>query len=258
MPIVWVYKPIGWTPKDCVDEYRRQMKETRKIAFAGRLDPMAYGLIPLIINDSQASVYSLQESHKTYQFKVILGITTDTYDILGLITNLESKILNMTELETLMNACSGITSQEYPPYSSKTVRDELSGKQVALWKLAELGRLPKELPKHPVHIEHLKLLKTNIKTIDRIVVTIINRLASLLPSHNLRHDEILATWLEQLSKFTEREFQVITCEARVSSGTYIRGLGNLMGGTCYDIHRTQYGDKISDIRDKSNFAILLT
>ena len=49
MNVIWVFKPIGWTPKDCVDKLKEIFKDD-KISFAGRLDPMAYGMLPIIIN----------------------------------------------------------------------------------------------------------------------------------------------------------------------------------------------------------------
>ena len=91
--VVWVFKPIGWNPADCVVEYLRLNKDTllnKKIAFAGRLDPIACGLLPLIITDKnenkdrQNKKESLQSSYKTYRFSLISGLKSDSFDIMGI------------------------------------------------------------------------------------------------------------------------------------------------------------------------------
>ena len=47
--LLWVFKPIGWNPTDCIQEIKKNKKhEQCKITFAGRLDPMAYGLMALV------------------------------------------------------------------------------------------------------------------------------------------------------------------------------------------------------------------
>ncbi|CAH6419914.1 TRNA U55 pseudouridine synthase TruB [uncultured virus] len=268
MSIVWTHKPIGWSPKDCVDEYRRSTGKTDKVAFAGRLDPMAYGLLPLVINGNRESSTILENQYKTYKFKVILGITTDTYDILGLIQDIKLNfILNKEEIQRLLHDCSQITNQEYPPYSSKTVYDEVTGKQTQLWKLANMGRLPTILPIHEVNIEYLKLLKNKVVSGEELISKVNIRINSLSKSKDMRKEAILNDWnrrfrfesnIVQLCSSKEcyenelknNRFQIITCEARVSSGTYIRGLANMMGGTCFDINRVGYGSINVDNTDK--------
>jgi tRNA U55 pseudouridine synthase TruB len=94
MSVIWVFKPIGWTPKDCVIEHQKITNQ--KMAFAGRLDPMACGLMPIIIHNSnnttevQKIKESLQGSYKTYRFKLVLGFQSDTYDILGIANKKEN------------------------------------------------------------------------------------------------------------------------------------------------------------------------
>lgn len=259
MSIVWTHKPIGWTPKECVDEYKRRTNDRSKIAFAGRLDPMAYGLLPLVINGTRSTAQELEGSYKTYQFKVVLGMTTDSYDILGFITRITSDnntILSLSELDTMIDTCAQIKVQEYPPYSSKTVYDNMTKKQVQLWLLAKEGRLPTKLPEHPVDIEYIKLLKSKVVPIDDVVLKVTSRINALLPSIDMRRKEILQGWKEWQTKSSGREFQVIKCEAKVSCGTYIRSIGNMMDGVCYDISRTVYGDMTTKDLDKFEFALL--
>lgn len=48
MFIIWIHKPIGWTPKRCVEEYKKIIGEQGKVA--GPQDPMVFRLLPLIVN----------------------------------------------------------------------------------------------------------------------------------------------------------------------------------------------------------------
>lgn len=89
--IYYCNKPIGITPTECCQKLRiiLNLTDKQKIGFACRLDPLAYGLMPVIIHDTSVKriqdVYStFNGMDKTYTFKVILGYTTDTYDILGI------------------------------------------------------------------------------------------------------------------------------------------------------------------------------
>lgn len=257
MSIVWIHKPIGWTPKGCIDEYRRVTGEKSKIAFAGRLDPMAYGLLPIIIEGTRDIASALESTYKTYQFKIILGLQTDTYDILGLITNIhEDKVLEESELRDIIHECGKITTQEYPPFSSKTVLDERTGKKVQLWKLTTEG-VKVTLPVHNVEIKYMKLLSNNIVSVGDLLSTIIPRIDALPSSTDMRQEMILSMWKYHCSNLRDKNFQIIECEASVSSGTYIRSIANSMSGVCYDINRVEYGNKIiKTSTDKFTFSIL--
>lgn len=247
MSIVWVNKPIGWTPKMCVDKYRNNDKD--KIAFAGRLDPMAYGLLPLIINGNQKLCDEVVSNYKTYRFKLILGIQTDTYDILGLINNYQEKtIYTVTELGEILDEHSKMKNQEYPPYSSKMILNEKTGKKTALWELTKNG-IEVVLPTHDVDIEYIKLLSSDIISIDNLHKIIAHRINELPLNVDMRQADILELWGNFISENKDHVFQIIKCEASVSSGTYIRSIGNSMGGTCFDINRIKYGDKIISIKN---------
>lgn len=234
MSIIWVNKPLAWTPKQCVNEAK--LTHSGKIAFAGRLDPLAYGILPLVINGNRSDAALLESSYKTYQFKIILGIQTDTYDILGLITNINPNITYSNPLP--------ITEQEYPPFSSKTVL--YNNKKVPLWKLSKEGiKVP--LPIHKVDIEYFTLLdKTTISYPD--ILKLITKRISLVKG-DFRQDLILDTWN---NNNTNCNFELLHCEARVSSGTYIRGIANSMSGVAFDINRTQFQD-ITSTGDKYRY-----
>lgn len=242
MSIIWIFKPIGYTPKDCIIEYQKRTNINKKIAFAGRLDPMAYGLLPLIIHESDDATVvqkikeSLQGSYKTYQFKLILGLESDTFDILGLAKRRES--INKLSLDNIK----GRHIQSYPPYSSQKAYSKYYKKKVPLWKLAKEGRLPKTLPTREVDVEYIKFLDETKITNEELLEIIKIRFDALLEKTNYRNDEIAECWNNML-KFKE-EFKVYHLEAKVSSGTYIRSIGNDLEGIVFDIYRISMADKV--------------
>ena len=86
MPIK-IYKPIGVTPVQLVEKYKKENSIDEKVSFAGRLDPMASGLMIILTNEHCLQQNNFHNFSKIYEFKIAIGLSTDTYDILGLITN---------------------------------------------------------------------------------------------------------------------------------------------------------------------------
>jgi hypothetical protein len=81
-----IYKPAGLT----INQFIKIIKEkyqNEKICYAGRLDPMARGLVPVLFNEECNNMENFTTMSKTYQVMIMIGIQTDTDDGLGLITN---------------------------------------------------------------------------------------------------------------------------------------------------------------------------
>ena len=77
-----VDKPIGPTSHDVVARVRRVLGE-RRIGHTGTLDPMASGVLPLVIGQATRLARFLDQDHKGYDALVCLGISTDSYDAHG-------------------------------------------------------------------------------------------------------------------------------------------------------------------------------
>lgn len=75
-------KPGGITSHDCVSMCRR-LFGTRRVGHAGTLDPMATGVLPVLIGNACAAQGELTDHDKTYTAGVRFGIVTDTEDITG-------------------------------------------------------------------------------------------------------------------------------------------------------------------------------
>jgi tRNA pseudouridine55 synthase len=77
-----VDKPSGPTSHDVVARLRRTLRE-RRIGHTGTLDPMASGVLPLVLGRATRLARFLSGSDKTYEAAIRLGVSTDTCDALG-------------------------------------------------------------------------------------------------------------------------------------------------------------------------------
>ena len=84
-----IYKPIGQTPLEAIELLRKSDPSLAdvRMAYAGRLDPMADGLLVVLVGDECKNRTKYELLDKTYNFTMLLGLSTDTYDILGRITS---------------------------------------------------------------------------------------------------------------------------------------------------------------------------
>lgn len=238
--IIWVFKPIGWTPKDCILECQKRIPNSPKLAFAGRLDPMACGLLPIIINDTRNETKDgIQSTYKTYRFEVIMNLESDTFDILGIIKK-RDKPTDQLDLDKIKQT----KIQTYPSYSSKAVFSDKHNKQIPLWKLAKEGALPDVLPTREVDIQSIKLLSTKTVSSETLSKMVSRRINSMTDSSNFRIQDILNSWNVILSN--NNNYTIHSLEARVSTGTYIRSIGNDLNGIVYDIFRTSVDNKDLD------------
>lgn len=282
-PVLCVSKPIGMTPLQAINQFKQHHPEyqTQTISYAGRLDPMAEGLLLLLVGDENKNRKQYENLPKTYEFTVLLGIATDTYDVLGVVKNFKQlaprnkqiqisqnhdmklfkpfensdldSVRNLEfEISNVLKIFIGKHSQPYPAYSSKTVQ----GKPLFWWarenKLDEIV-----IPKRDIEIYDLKLT-----SIDRISNTDLR--LKIIESINtvkgdFRQQEILDSWDTFFQSFNKpanqltsepanQTFPLLHCSVTCSSGTYVRSLAVEIGkklGTptlALAIKRTQVGE----------------
>ena len=80
--ILLLDKPKGWTSHDAVDFLRRRLGQ-KKIGHAGTLDPMATGLLVMLVGSATKLSDRLMGFDKEYRGSIRLGTVTDTWDLEG-------------------------------------------------------------------------------------------------------------------------------------------------------------------------------
>jgi tRNA pseudouridine55 synthase len=84
--ILLVDKPSGMTSHDVVDRVRRATRE-RRVGHAGTLDPMATGLLVVLVGPAARLAPYLTAAEKTYEARIVFGFETDTDDAEGRVTD---------------------------------------------------------------------------------------------------------------------------------------------------------------------------
>ncbi len=235
-----LYKEIGKTPLQALEQFRQENDDYKdqKLGYAGRLDPMAEGLLLILIGDENKKRKEYERLDKTYEFEVLFGTSTDSYDVMGKIKKFGEARIDEKEINKLIKLYKGKMMQEYPPFSSPRVQ----GKPLFYW--AREGRLNEiKIPKKKIEIKEIEVIgKYEIKSND-LLNEISNRLTNV--SGEFRQIEILNEWEKLLKK--EMEFEILKFRINCSSGTYVRSIANKMGndlgigGIAYKIKRTKIG-----------------
>jgi tRNA pseudouridine55 synthase len=159
--ILLVDKPSGWTSFDVVNKVRRMCGEAgfnttgRKrfpVGHTGTLDPLATGLLVLMLGKYTKQVPQYTKLDKTYDVTMRLGQTSTTGDEEGEKTKVSDLVPTPQELHIAMARFEGDTMQTPPAFSAI----KINGRRA--YDLARKGETPKLEPR-PVHIERIILTK---------------------------------------------------------------------------------------------------
>ncbi|HVP48714.1 MAG TPA: tRNA pseudouridine(55) synthase TruB [Bryobacteraceae bacterium] len=150
--IIVVDKPAGWTSHDVVNRMRR-LAGTRKVGHLGTLDPMATGVLPLVIGRATRLAQFFMRSDKVYDAHVRFGYATSTYDGEGTpISNPVEPVLTRETLEDALQAFRGEFLLRPPPVSAKKVQG------TPAYRLAR-KQIEVDLKPIPVNVYELKLVE---------------------------------------------------------------------------------------------------
>ena len=145
-----VNKPEGWTSHDVVNKVRR-LAGTRRVGHLGTLDPMATGVLPLVVGNATRLAQFYMRNDKVYDAVVAFGYSTDTYDCDGTPTSpVTQPEIRPEQLEPELAAFRGTIQHLPPPISAKKIHGK------AAYRLAR-KHLPVELQPVEVTIYSLEL-----------------------------------------------------------------------------------------------------
>lgn len=121
--ILNVNKQPGITSHDVVSRVRRAVVKT-KVGHAGTLDPLATGVLIVLVGQAVRISEYVMDLPKTYRTEITLGVTTDTYDADGSVTSESTVDVSESELRTALQRFVGQIDQTPPPYSAARVDGE--------------------------------------------------------------------------------------------------------------------------------------
>jgi tRNA pseudouridine55 synthase len=117
-----VDKPKGMTSHDVVARVRRILQE-RSVGHLGTLDPMATGVLPLLVGKYTRLAQFFGDSQKTYAGVIRFGFATDTYDADGEPTSEPRPVmLSRERLQVVVEGFIGSIEQMPPPFSAKKLQ----------------------------------------------------------------------------------------------------------------------------------------
>ena len=147
--VIILDKPRDFTSFDAVAVMRGLAGE-RKIGHTGTLDPMATGVLPLLLGRAAKAADLLPDTTKEYRAGFRLGERRDTGDITGEVVETDDKTVSTESLEAAAKSFRGETMQVPPMYSAVSV----GGKR--LYELARKG-LEVEREARPITVFSLEI-----------------------------------------------------------------------------------------------------
>ena len=122
--VLIIDKPSGVTSHDVVNRIRRILGQ-RAVGHLGTLDPLATGVLPLVLGNMTRLAQFYLRSEKSYEGVIRFGVETDTYDAEGEPVGAPRQFtLTLDQLRDLAKKFEGTIEQMPPPFSggSKTCR----------------------------------------------------------------------------------------------------------------------------------------
>jgi tRNA pseudouridine55 synthase len=155
--VIVVDKPEGWTSHDVVARMRR-IAGTKKIGHLGTLDPIATGVLPLVIGRATRLAQFYIRSKKIYEGVVRFGWATDTYDREGEPGGPKTEVaLDAAALEPLLERFRGEFLQTPPPVSAKKIEGR---------RAYDLARKAVAVELEPVRVEMYELTLLGVEGPD--------------------------------------------------------------------------------------------
>lgn len=140
--ILLIDKPAGWTSMDVCAKLRGALREKR-IGHSGTLDPMATGLLVVLLGRATRAAQYAEAMEKTYEARIRFGLVTDTQDTSGAVLRRCDASVSDAALDAVLPRFRGEQSQLPPMYSALKVNGQ---------KLYDLARKGREVERQPRQI----------------------------------------------------------------------------------------------------------
>lgn len=252
-PYVVLHKAVGQTPLQVLEVYKNRHPELMNVrmAYAGRLDPMASGKLLVLLGDECKVQEKYHGLDKEYEFEVLFGVSSDTADVLGLLEFSSVPHVEESDLEKVSKKMIGDIELPYPHFSSKTVL----GKPLHVWKVeGRIGEIEIPTKRSTIYTLELQSLQTlsaqevytyaskKIETIPKVTEE------SKALGNDFRRKDVRLSWKQYIDRNpNQTPYHIAKFVCIASSGTYMRTLAEVIAkelgttGLAYSINRTKIG-----------------
>jgi len=145
--VILVDKPKGWTSQDVINKVKRLLN-AKKVGHAGTLDPLATGLLIVLVNNATKLSDYLLLANKEYECRIEIGKKTDTGDATGEV--IETKEVDVIQdIDAVLKSFCGKSMQTPPMYSSihhhgvklyelarRQIKVEIEAREIEIYEIA--------------------------------------------------------------------------------------------------------------------------
>jgi tRNA pseudouridine(55) synthase len=234
--IIPLYQPLGTSSHQLAQRLGQLIKQPT--THTGTLDPMAEGVLVCLTGEDRFNKEQHATVTKEYLFSILVGFSTDSHDLLGIIT--EKKPIKLSTIDqNILNKLVGNYEQIIPTFSAKRVEGQ---------SFFDFAKDNKVLPKkvQSIEVKSLVLIKKHIVSGAELLQHIEDTIPQI--EGNFRQNDILVQWQQQLlTSHDTTNYSLLTFKTITSKRTYIRGmvrdLSQLIGipMTTFHIKRTRNG-----------------
>ncbi|MFH1914271.1 MAG: tRNA pseudouridine(55) synthase TruB [Pseudomonadota bacterium] len=172
-------KPSGPTSAACLNDIKYRLKQF-KIGHAGTLDPLAEGVLLVLLGHGTKLATYLSSATKTYRGTLKLGVATDTYDIQGQIVSQAQVTASAEDVDNEILHWNQLTEQEVPAYSAA------KHEGTPLYAMAREG-LATPVKTKPIVVSHVEVLDVRMpEAVFRVSCSAGTYIRSLVHSLGMR------------------------------------------------------------------------
>lgn len=235
--IIPLWQPIGFSTNLIAQRIAEKLGE--KSSHTGTLDPMAEGVVIVLLGKERVKKKEFARWKKEYIFEITFGISTDTLDSMGLVVGFDFREISDKEISKIGKNFLGLYKQKIPIYSTKKIK----GKH--LHEYARSGKTIKR-PVKKGEIFSLTLVKYSEISSEKHIKAQLDKINKV--RGDFRQKEIANNWKNILkSGKLPKNLQTAQFKVETSGGIYVRSLAEDIAnelqtyGFCSKIIRTKNG-----------------
>ncbi len=201
-----------------LEELRQKQPELRTeiLSYNGILDPMAEGIVPVLVGEENKRRDDFTGSEKVYEVEVLTGVSTDSGDLLGVVNNSNTDVLVEQSVPGATINSRGKFEQIVPMHSNRKV----NGKRLWWWALHGT-EIPKEhRPKNVVELKQITFGEK--REISRVQLQQEIDLMRENIGERFRLLKVATSWEDFFSNSSQKNFNVFRFDVHVTSGFYVR------------------------------------
>ena len=212
----FVIKEAGHTMIQTMDKFKKDNNIDTKVCYCGRLDPMARGLVLLLVGDECKNMDKHLGHIKEYEFEIIFGLSTDTDDPMGILS-----LISYYKEDEIKEYCDKIKQyikiekiqQNFHNYSSKRIKGK------PMWEYTKQKEII-DNPSHQVEIFDIEYKEIKTYNFNEWKDNIIDTINKIDKKNNFRQEDIIKNY----NDLSYNVLYALPIKIKVSSGFYVRQL----------------------------------